>query len=148
MSKLQITRVSKTIKAPIRYVYNWCTDYSETDPKLTGSSRKRVIIEKTSKHAVYVSLSDEGDGESQISVYLVKLKPPNAWHLDMYSPYRSETAEYKLKPLPKSKTQINIVFKNNWKNLEKIESGMEQEKRLNGLWDKYVKALEEEYSNA
>lgn len=145
-SNLQITRVLKTIKAPIKFVYNWCTDFSEDDPTFTGSTRNRVIIDKTSKRAVYVSISEDESKRDPVSVYFVKLKPPNAWHLDMYSPDRTETAEYKLKPLTKRTTQIRIDFKNSWKHPEKSESDEEQEKRLNEHWDKYVKALEGEYS--
>lgn len=146
--KFQMARVLKTINAPIKFVYNWCTDFSEGDPKLTGSTRKRVIMDKTSKRAVYVSMSAEGSGSTPISVYFVKLKPPNAWHLDMYNPDRTETAEYRLKPLPKSKTQIRIDFKSSWKHPEKSESDDELAKRMNEHWEKYVKALEEEYSRA
>ena len=34
---MDVIRVSKTINAPLRYVYDWCTDYRETDPQITGS---------------------------------------------------------------------------------------------------------------
>jgi hypothetical protein len=140
-----VTRVTKTINAPIKYVFDWCTDYSETDPQLTGSSRQRIIIDKDKKRAVYVSLSNE-DGQTHVSVYVVKLKPSRSWHLDMYNPSRNEIAEYTLKALSRDKTQLKIVFENSWKKLDEAESDEEQGRRLNKIWDMYVSALETDYS--
>jgi hypothetical protein len=140
-----VTRVTKTINAPIKYVFDWCTDYSETDPQLTGSSRQRIIIDKDKKRAVYVSLSNE-DGQTHVSVYVVKLKPSRSWHLDMYNPSRNEIAEYTLKALSRDKTQLKIVFENSWKKLDEAESDEEQGRRLNKIWDMYVAALETDYS--
>jgi hypothetical protein len=137
--------VTKTINAPIKYVFDWCTDYSETDPQLTGSSRQRIIIDKDKKRAVYVSLSNE-DGQTHVSVYVVKLKPSRSWHLDMYNPSRNEIAEYTLKALSRDKTQLKIVFENSWKKLDEAESDEEQGRRLNKIWDMYVSALETDYS--
>jgi hypothetical protein len=144
-NKLQLTRVTKTINAPIKYVFDWCTDYSEADPQLTGSKRQRIIIDKNNKRAVYISLSNE-DGQTHVSVYVVKLRPSRSWHLDMYNPSRNETAEYTLKALSKDKTQLKIVFKNSWKKSDDAESDQEQSTRLNKIWDMYVAALERDYS--
>jgi hypothetical protein len=140
--------LTKEIDAPMRYVYDWCTDYSESDPQLTGSTRKRVIIDKTKKQAVYVSLSDDPAGKAPVSVYFVKLRPHNSWHLDMYNADRNETAEYNLKSISKDQTLLKIVFKNTWKHPERAETDQVQEVRLNQIWDKYIKALEQEYSQA
>jgi hypothetical protein len=46
---MDVIRVSKTINAPLRYVYEWCTDFREDDPQITGSKSQRKVLEKTRK---------------------------------------------------------------------------------------------------
>lgn len=52
-SAMQTIKVTKTINAPLRYVFNWCTDFREDDPALTNSKGSRKILEKTKKRVVY-----------------------------------------------------------------------------------------------
>jgi hypothetical protein len=40
----------------MRYVYDWCTDFSEDDPKITGSTSQRKVLEKTKKRVTYVQI--------------------------------------------------------------------------------------------
>jgi hypothetical protein len=39
-------RVSRVINAPLKFVYDWCTDFRENDNKIPGS-RTRIILQKT-----------------------------------------------------------------------------------------------------
>jgi hypothetical protein len=40
-------QVSQTFNAPKDYVYSWCTDYREDDPKMLGSRSRRRFVERT-----------------------------------------------------------------------------------------------------
>jgi hypothetical protein len=140
------TTIIKTINAPIRFVFNWCTDYQETDPAITGSKRKRVILDRSEARVVYAALFDEEDGRTHVSVYDVKLKPPRSWHYAIFDPDRVGTGDYKLKRLSSKSTELKIIFRNRYKNPAKMENAQEYMKRLNILWDKYILALEKEYS--
>ncbi len=141
-----VFRVSKVINAPLRYVYEWCIDFREDDPKLTGSTSVRKILEKTKKKIVYAQLYKGEDGEQKIGVDIVTLKPPNSWHLDFYGEEDTETGEYKLKSLGRKKTKLDMVFKENWK-IPNPPSKKYQIEHTNIVWDKYVSALEKDYES-
>jgi len=144
---MDITRVSKTINAPLRYVYDWCTDYSEDDPRITGSKSQRRIVEKTGKRAIYIQIYEGADGKEKVAVNIVTLRPPASWHLDYFGEEDDETGEYRLKSLGKSKTKLDMVFKEKWKSIAKVPSIKEQLMATNEVWDKYVIALERDYNS-
>jgi len=142
----QVIRVSKTINAPIRYVFNWCTDLAEDDPQLTGSKSRRIILEKTKKRAVYASLYTGSDGNEKIGVNLVTLKAPISWHLEFFGEEDDEIGDYKLSSLGKNKTKLTMVFKEKWKT-EKIPTIEEQVESTDKVWGQYVEALEKDYNS-
>jgi len=144
-SAVQTIRVSKTINAPMKYVFNWCTDFREDDPQITGSKNRRVILEKTKKRAVYASIYTGNDGNQKIGVNYVTLEPPKSWHLEFFGEEDIEVGDYKLVPAGKNKTKLNMVFKERWKIKEPTIE--EQVNDTNRVWDKYVEALEREYKS-
>ena len=83
-SKVQVIRVNRVIKAPLKFVYDWCTDFRETYRKIIGSARKRMIIEKTRKRVVFAQVWNESEGKTRVNVDIVTLSPPDSWHLDMF----------------------------------------------------------------
>ncbi len=144
---VDIVRVSKTIEAPQKFVFDWCTDFREDDPKITGSLGKRKILEKTRKKAIYVSTYKGSDGASKTNVNIVTLKPPTSWHLDQFGEEDNEVGEYKLTKVGKNKTRLDMVFKETWKDIAEIPSIEEQISGVNRFWDIYVAALEKEYQS-
>lgn len=146
MPPLRTTVITKLIQAPLKFTFSWLTDYQESDPSLVASKRRRVILDRSKDRVVFVALLDEGNGKTHVSVYDVKLKPPNSWHYDIFDPDRIGTGDYKLKRLSGKSTEIRIVFKNRYKNPAREESAEEYAARLNDHWDKYVAALETDYS--
>lgn len=141
---MDIIRVSKTINAPLRYVFRWCTDFRNDDPSITGSKSQRRILKKTEKMAVYAQIYQGSDGSQKVAVNMVTLGPPNSWHLDYFGEEDDETGEYKLKDLGGGKTRLDMVFKEKWK-IEKPPSLEEQTRQTSEVWDKYASALEREY---
>jgi hypothetical protein len=140
-------KIAKTIKAPQKYVFDWCTDFREDDPKITGSSSRRKVLERNKKKVVYVSTYKGGDGAIKTNVNIVTLKPPTSWHLDQFGEEDNETGEYTLTSLAKNKTRLDMVFKETWKDIAAIPSVEEQEAQVNRIWDIYVAALEKEYQS-
>ena len=139
------TRVSKSINAPLRYAYEWCTDFREDDSKLTGSTSKRRIVEKTKKRVVYVTVYEGADGKEKMAVSYVTLKPPNAWSLEQFGEEDYETGEYRLKRLGKGKTRLDMVFRETWREIAKIPTIQEQIDGTERAWDQFIAALERDY---
>src|SRR5271169_4859164 len=129
ISAMDITRVSKTVNAPLRYVYDWCTDFRDTDPKITGSKSQRIILEKTRKRVVYAQVYQGADGSQKVAVDIVTLNPPHSWHLDYFGEEDDETGDYRLKSLGRNKTRLDMVFKEKWKNVASVPTLEEQEKQ-------------------
>lgn len=144
---MDVIRVSKTINVPMQYAYDWCTDYRETDPQITGSKSQRRVLQKTKKRAIYVQIYEGVDGKEKVAVDIVTLKPPTSWHLDYFGEEDDETGEYRLKKLGEGKTRLDMVFKEKWKNIAEIPSIEEQIRSTNEVWDKYIAAQEKEYKS-
>jgi len=107
---LQRYRISKDIEAPLPFVYDWCTDYREDDGKLTGSRRKKKILEKTKSRVIYTSSCLE-NGKLVGRVSIISLVPPNAWYLETAGdPLEQYTGDYKLTKLGSNKTRLDMAF--------------------------------------
>ncbi len=145
---MDVLRASKVIDAPLKFVYEWCTDFSPGDPQITGSSSRRTILEKTKKRAIYVVSYKGADGSPKLNVNIVSLKPPNAWHLDQFGEEDNETGDYVLTSLGKGRTRLDMVFKERWKRIAKIPSIKEQITNTEKVWNKYAAALKKDYSNS
>jgi hypothetical protein len=144
---MDITKVSKTINAPARYVYEWCTDFREDDPSLTGSKSQRKILKRTKKQVIYAQLYTGADGGQKVAVNIVALNPPSSWHLDYFGEEDDETGDYRIRALGKEESRLDMVFKEKWKNIAKVPTLGEQAKQTSDVWDKYVRALERDYAS-
>lgn len=138
-------RVSKTFNAPFHFVYDWCTDFREDDNELAGKTWKRHIIEKTKERAVYISHWQE-EGKQFEGVRVVTLKPPSAWHLDGVDEDEDEVGDYRLTPLGKNKTKLEMIFEVTFKRGEP-ESKESWEADASETWDRFKSALEKDYAS-
>ena len=137
-------RVSKIINAPSRFVYEWCTDYRESDPKISGSKAKRRILLKTKHRVIYLSLYMSG-GKPKSAVNVVTLYPQKAWHLDFIGDEDDEAGDYVLTKLGPRRTRLDMTFEEHYKT-RKAPTRSQDVKQTNEVWDKYVSALEKEYA--
>ena len=145
MTARHTVKVSKIINAPLRFVYDWCTDFREDDRKMIGSRRKRIILQKTKRRVVYNYIYRRG-GKIRSAVNIVTLQPPKAWHLDSPGQDCDEIADYRLTSLSTKKTRLDMTFKEQYK-IRRAPTRAEDAKDLNEAWDKYVAALERDYAH-
>jgi hypothetical protein len=136
--------VSKVIKAPLKFVYNWCTDFREDDNKITGSKTKRIILQNTKQRVIYIS-TYKSRGKTLSGVNIVTLRPPNAWHLDFAGQEDDEIGEYKLTRIGPRKTRLTMTFKEKYK-IANAPTKEEDTKSASQFWDKYVAALQKDYA--
>ena len=140
MTQRQTFRVSKIINAPLKFVYDWCTDYREEDNKIIGSDTETSIVQRTKRRVLYITSEKDGD-KSISSINIVSLKPPNGWHLDFAGPTADEDVDYKLTRIAPNKTRLVLKVRVDYKissppGKEEGETGTSQK------WDKFVTALE------
>jgi hypothetical protein len=139
---LNVFSLSKTIDAPLDYVYRWCTDFAAVQRAVPTAPRR--IVQATKSRVVYVELYEGADSQRRVGVDIVSLKPPNSWHMEYVGEDNEEIAEYRLKKLGERRTRIDIRFRNKWKGSLSL-STEEKQKIENDVWDKYIAAIEKDF---
>ena len=142
-TKIYSVDLSKIIHAPLRFVYDWCTNYRETDPKITGSKSRRKILLRT-KHRVVYTESYHSLGKPRTAVDVVTLFPPKGWHLDYVSDEDDEVGDYVLTSLGAQKTRIDFTFTEHWK-IHHAPAKAKYASSVSQVWDKYREALQKDY---
>jgi hypothetical protein len=136
--------VSQIINAPARFVYGWCTDYRETDTKITGSKAKRKILLKSEHRVIYTS-TYKSSGKLRSAVNVVTLHPPKAWHLDFIGDDDDEVGDYVLTKLAPHRTRLDMTFTEHYKT-RNAPTKAQDLKQTREVWDKYTAALEKDYA--
>ena len=97
--------VRATFRAPLDFVYRWCTDYTPQDARFEKDEYERKIIRRSSREVVYEDLSEAKEGWWW-SRHVVRLQPPNRWHSDTVGSHRVMSLDYTLSKLPGNRTQL------------------------------------------
>ena len=137
-------RLSKIIDAPIRYVYDWCTDFRPDDAKLEGSKSRHRVMRVSPQRLVRVKVASNGAKNPPMNVELVRLSPPNAWHKDTIGEEDLDSMDYKLTALGPNKTRMSLVMVERWM-VPKFPKKADWIRASNAYWDELVVAIEERY---
>lgn len=146
MPETHTYRVSKIINAPLKFVFDWCTDFREDDNQITGSKTQRKILQSTKRRAIYISIY-EHNAKMVSAVNIVTLKPPKAWHLEYVGEEGDEIGSYNLKRLGPGKTRLDMTFTEKYK-ISNAPTKEEDKNQTEQTWDRYVTALERDFSHA
>lgn len=94
-------------RAPLDFVYRWCTDYTAQDARLEGERYERRILKRTSNEVVYEDL-DDLDGGWFWSRMVFRLHPPDRWHAESVGSHRTYSLDYRLSALPNRQTLLTL----------------------------------------
>jgi len=144
-SKRHTYSVTKMINAPLKFVYDWCTDYREDDNLITGSAAGIKILQKTNRRVIYLR-TYQRNATTIIAVKMVTLRPPNAWNLDQVGEDEDATGTYKLTPLGSERTRLDMTFTEKYK-ISEVPTKEEDRKGTEQMWQKYVTAIEKDYAS-
>lgn len=139
-------KASQTFKAPLDFVFQWCTDFREDDGKMVGSKAKKTFLEKTAKRVVWVAEYKE-DGKPREGVRVVWLRPPNTWKLDTCGDHR-EIGEYVLSPKGKDKTRLDMKFKISYDSKDDAPDKKKWEKEVAEEWQTFADYLQKDYKGS
>jgi hypothetical protein len=135
--------ISKVIYAPLRFVYDWCTDYREDDYKMvTGSKSRRLIVEKTKSRVVYITQPKGAKAATAVSI--ITLHPPQNWYADSISAKRNWTGEYHLRKLGPESTKLDITSKSKWK-IVPSPTRIDLLQHYEEVWNQFAAALERDF---
>jgi hypothetical protein len=133
------------VRAPKQKVYDWWTDFQETDPSLSGRIiRRRKLVSKSPTEVIY----EDGrmPGVSYKDRVRVRLFPPNKWIAEYHSNKFDATSIYSLKELMEEPKWIwlqRLNSKAGSDHLEGLQSGGVKRTIEKG-WDEYLGIVEEE----
>jgi hypothetical protein len=136
---------SKVFHAPLDFVYAWCTDFREDDPKMVGSSNRRHILERTKKRVVW-AVEKKGKPLTD-PIRVVWLAPPDSWHLETCGD-GSEVGDYKLTAVGPSKTRLDMKFLVTYSKKDEVETKESWNKDTKNHWDSYARHLEKDYARS
>lgn len=139
-------RISKTIDVPLRYAYDWLTDYRASDGRYSRSKPRFRVMKLAADRVVRVRYSNSSAKQFAVAVEVVRLHPPDAWHVDQIDETDFDSVDYKLSSLGPRKTRITLVLVERWM-VPKFPAKAEWVGGTKVYWDQLIAALEEHYRN-
>lgn len=137
-----------TFRAPLPFVFAWCTDYSPDDARLEGEVFTRRILHRTSRKIIYEDLYDEPTGWMW-SHTEVEPHPPNRWHAESVGSHRLWSIDYELSSRGDGTTELWFRGKRRATALAgKNPPKAQLERELKAMWKNLGRALEKDYHRA
>jgi hypothetical protein len=82
--------------------------------------------------------------DPEIALELIRLEPPDAWHLDQIDETDRQTIDYKLTALGPARTRLDLFITERWV-VPEHPSRKEYQERTSEVWDRFVGFLESRY---
>jgi hypothetical protein len=142
----QRIRLSKNIEAPLKYVYDWCTDYRSDDWTLSPRRPHPQfrVVKLSPRRLLRIRLTPTSGPDPEVAVDVVRLSPPDAWHTDQIDEEDREAVDYRLTALGPRRTRLDLLVTERWLVPKHLSRG-ETRQRLNGAWNRYVPQIEARY---
>jgi hypothetical protein len=141
-------RYRRTIRAPLSFVYRWCTDYREDDDRLTDDlyQYRAEILLREPRRVVRVIRAPVPRSRDDVELEIIELQPPDHWKAVMVSLAQDRRGVYRLRRLDRGRTAIEIRFTERWKSTPSDRG--EYGALFDRVWDRYVARIESEYQAA
>ena len=102
--------VVTTFRAPLDFVYRWCTDYSAEDARLEKDTYVRRVLRRTRSTVVFEDLYELPNGW-RWARDVVTLRPPDSWTMTSVGNFRDVEAEYRLTEVPGDRTRLTLRWR-------------------------------------
>ncbi len=144
--KIRTLRFHKLVRAPLPFVYRWCTDYREDDDRLTDSiyHYQATIPLREPTRIVRIITVPGVDRNRCTEVEIISLRPPDQWKLNKFSVTDDKFGSYRVRRIGAKLTRVEMHFRERWK--DSTPPNRQRYRRLfNRVWDRYVEVMESEY---
>lgn len=143
-----IWEVRSTIKAPLHFVYRWCTDYTPLDGRYSGEGYQRRIIRRSRREVIFEDLYDTKQGWIWIQ-RVVRLQPPDRWHADSVGSDRMLSVDYRVSRLSPTTTLLTLQARRRPYGIgTKNPPKLLWERSVTANWAKLGRAAERDYSTS
>jgi len=137
--------VRAVFRAPLDFVYRWCTNYTPDDARYEAENYTRRILRRSAREVTYEDLESTKDGWFW-SRHVVRLLPPNRWHSDSVGSHRAISLDYRLSRLTGNRTQLTLKARRRPYGVGgKNPPRSEWERSVALAWKRFGRVLEREY---
>jgi hypothetical protein len=144
-ARARVYEIRTTFRAPLPFVFRWCTDYSPRDPGLHRGAYRRKIVERSERRVVFEDLYDEPNGWAW-SRGVSELHPPDRWHAEERGNWRAWSIDYRLRSLAPERTELTIRGRRTPTAIGPPNPAKRTfERELRGIWRGFGRALERDY---
>ncbi len=145
LSRPRVYEFRSVFRAPLPFVYAWCTDYTPEDARLEGEEYLRRILQRSPRKIVYEDLYDQPTGWMW-SHQEVTLLPPKRWHAEATGSHRTWSIDYELSERPGGLTELWFRGVRRATALAgRNPPKARLERDLRGMWRRFGRALEADY---
>lgn len=139
-------RISLVIRAPARYVYEWCTDYRSDDGRFSKARpRPRFRVVRISPRRVLRIRVSKGSGrDPALAVEVIRLNPPRSWHQDQIDETDQQSVDYRVSSVGRARTRFLLLSTERWLTPE-FPTREVLRARIAGVWARFAAAIEEDY---
>lgn len=135
-------------RAPMEFVFRWCTDYTAQDAKLEGEEFQRQVLRRSKREVVYEDLYELPKGW-RWSRHTVRLRSPNWWHSDSVGSHRELSLDYRLAPLSGGRTRMTLTARRRASGIGPPNPPKrEWERDVAASWRSFRRYLERDYRKA
>jgi hypothetical protein len=139
-------RLSLLIHAPSRYVYDWCTDYRNNDGRFSkrrpGPSYR--VIRISPRRVLRIRVAPGSSRDPAIAVDLIRLNPPDSWHLDQIDESDRQALDYRVRAVGRARTRLQLLVTERWVT-PKFPSREALRAQVAATWARFAAALEADY---
>lgn len=140
----QRIRLVKSIRVPAKYAYQWLTDFREDDGRFSSRKPGFSVLKVGKGNVVRVRRSPGSGGEISLAVELVRLMPPNRWHVDQIDEHDLETVDYAVRRNGPRNCRLELRIVERWM-VPKHPTAAQVRVGTGRFWDQIAAALEGDY---
>jgi hypothetical protein len=142
--KKALYEIRTRFRAPLRYVFRWCTDYRADDGPREGERYVRKILRRRPRSILYEDCEDTAKGWIWRRTS-VRLFPPDHWHAESTGNYRHFSLDYRLTALGPSLTELRFRGIRTPTAIGPNPPKARLEAQLRRQWRSFGRALEKDY---
>ncbi|MCI4348755.1 MAG: hypothetical protein L3J93_00840 [Thermoplasmata archaeon] len=140
--------IHATFRAPLGFVYRWCTDYRTDDARLEGETYERKILHRSRTKVVYEDLQNSKEGWWWAH-HDVRLDPPDHWRSDSVGSHRAYSLDYRLSERPGDRTELVLRARRRPYGVgENNPPKGTWERNTTNLWKNFGRNLEKDYTRS
>jgi len=145
----QSFHIRAEFRAPIDFVFAWCTDFRSDDARREKDQYTRRVLERSRRRVVFEDLGDAAGGGWWWSHHEVTLRPPDRWTSASIGSHRTLALDYRLRRLGPERTRLDLTWTRRWNGLAPAPLPRGPYERATTVaWKHFAAALEKDYRAA